>query len=38
MNTCPEPDGNEFANGTFQTQHEIMLKLTGQCPWCGETR
>lgn len=34
---CPEPQGNEghplLEEG--MTQHAGMLKLTGECPWCG---
>lgn len=36
--TCPEPDGQEQPiHDEPRTTHELMIQLTGQCPWCGAT-
>jgi hypothetical protein len=35
MNPCSEPDGNELVDDV--PAHVLMLRETGQCPWCGET-
>jgi hypothetical protein len=34
---CAEPDGNIFNADVNQFQHDLMLDLAGQCPWCGKT-
>ena len=34
---CDEPEGNEIVEGTGTTKHTLMLRETGQCPWCGDT-
>jgi hypothetical protein len=34
---CAEPDGNvEPEHNAGRTAHQILLAMTGQCPWCGE--
>ena len=35
-NVCPEPDGAEEIPGTDESAHDIMIRETGQCPWCHE--
>ena len=35
--TCDEPDGNEIVPEVGDTAHTVMIRESGQCPWCGET-
>lgn len=40
MSQCPDPNGQELAGDQItdqMTAHDVMLTLTGHCPWCGET-
>jgi hypothetical protein len=36
---CPEPDGRVLVDlpsqGGADSAHNVMVNLTGECPWCG---
>jgi hypothetical protein len=35
---CTEPNGRESVtldDGTVVTEHDAMLRIMGDCPWCG---
>jgi hypothetical protein len=38
LGRCPEPAGDEVVDTEtgVDRAHDVMIELTGQCPWCGE--
>jgi hypothetical protein len=39
VSACSEPEGDEVVDTEHGVDraHDVMIELTGQCPWCGVT-